>query len=278
MTDSPRNGATEERLHGGNQTDGVVRVGDTVRRPSQPWSPAIQVLLDHLDAAAPGIAPRSLGRDNHGRDIFSFAEGETGHYPLAPHMRGDDALVAAARLLRRYHDATVELADRTDLPWSYIDPDLRHREVICHNDVAPYNVLYRGAVPATLIDFDHAGPGPRVRDIAYAVYRFAPLASDASCRTFGWDIPPDRGRRAGLFIDAYGLGVEDELIPTAMKRIRDLRDAILDLVMTDPERVRTHIREDHVGAYNGDLLWIATHCRELGAALGDIARSQATRS
>ena len=39
-----------------------------------------------------------------------FVEGETGHYPLAGYMRSGASLVGAAKLLRRYHDATVATA------------------------------------------------------------------------------------------------------------------------------------------------------------------------
>jgi len=31
----------EVPLEGGNMTGGVVRVGDTVRRPAGPWTPAV---------------------------------------------------------------------------------------------------------------------------------------------------------------------------------------------------------------------------------------------
>ncbi|PWK91658.1 hypothetical protein C8D88_1011697 [Lentzea atacamensis] len=37
----------EERLDGGN-AGGAVRVGDTVRKPAAPWTPAVHELLDHL--------------------------------------------------------------------------------------------------------------------------------------------------------------------------------------------------------------------------------------
>ena len=43
----------------------MVRVGDTVRRPAGPWTPAVDALLRHLeDVGFPG-APRALGRDRH---------------------------------------------------------------------------------------------------------------------------------------------------------------------------------------------------------------------
>ncbi len=249
----------EVPLDGGNQAEGVVRIADTVRRPAQSWSPAIRVLLVHLETAAPGISPRSLGTDDQGRDVFSFEAGTVGHYPLDDAMRGEAALLAAARLLRRYHDATVELVHRGDLPWQYRDPDTARREVICHSDVAPYNVVYRDGLSAVLIDFDHAGPGSRLRDVAYAIYRFAPLASDASCRDFGWDTPPDSIARFRAFLNAHGPFNREGIVAMAESRVRDLRDDILHLAETDPDRVATHLAEDHVGSYNRDLAWIATN-------------------
>lgn len=263
----------EELLHGGNQAVGVVRVGDTVRRPSQPWSPAIRVLLEHLHAAAPDIAPAPLGTDDRGRDVLSFVAGDIGHYPLDAAMRSDESLAEAGHLLRRYHNATIALVSRTDLPWQYADPDPARHEVICHSDIAPYNTVYRDGRPVALIDFDHAGPGPRLRDIAYAAYRFVPLASDRSCRDFGWDTPPDRIERLRRFLDAYGPFDDRGLIAMSERRIRDLRDDILHLAATDPDRVAVHLEEDHVGSYNSDLAWIAANRAALERAL---ARDDAT--
>lgn len=268
MPDHTLDSQPETPLHGGNQTGGVVRVGDTVRRPAQAWSPAVRVLLGHLHAVAPGIAPEPLGVDELGRDIASFLDGDIGHYPLDAAKRSDDTLVAAARLLRRYHDATTALASRMDLPWQFADPDPTRHEVICHSDIAPYNTVYRDGCPVALIDFDHAGPGPRLRDVAYAAYRFVPLASDQSCRDFGWDSPPDRTGRLRRFLDAYGPFDDRGFIAMVERRIRDLRDDILYLAQTDPERVRVHLKEDHIGSYNGDLGWIAANREALSRALG----------
>lgn len=260
-------------LHGGNQTEGVVRIGDTVRRPAHPCSPAIRVLLDHLHATAPGIAPRSLGVDDEGRDMISFVEGDTGHYPLVGYMRSQESLLATARLIRRYHDATSGLTQRLDLPWQNVEPNPNRREVICHNDIAPYNIIFQDGAPAVLFDFDHAGPGPRLRDIAYAAYRFAPLASDQSCRDFGWSSPPDRIGRLRRFLDAYGPFDDRGFIAMVERRILDLRDNILHLAETEPERVRVHLEEDHVGSYNDDLDWIAAHRDVLNSTIGASATS-----
>jgi hypothetical protein len=57
----------ETPLGGGNMSSGVVRVGDTVRRPAGPWTPAVHALLAHLHAVGFHGAPAPLGIDQQGR-------------------------------------------------------------------------------------------------------------------------------------------------------------------------------------------------------------------
>ena len=66
----------EERLEGG-YADGAVRVGDTVRRPAGPWTPAVHALLSYLADRGFTGAPRPLGFDEQGREVLTFLEGET---------------------------------------------------------------------------------------------------------------------------------------------------------------------------------------------------------
>lgn len=66
--------AEELRLPGGN-VGGAVRVRDTVRRPTGPWTPAVHALLRHLDGRIEGV-PRVLGYDEHGREALSYLPGE----------------------------------------------------------------------------------------------------------------------------------------------------------------------------------------------------------
>ncbi|TQS46049.1 hypothetical protein [Cryptosporangium phraense] len=47
----------------GRVTQGVVRVGNTVRRPAGPWTDAVDALLLHLESVGFRGAPRALGRD-----------------------------------------------------------------------------------------------------------------------------------------------------------------------------------------------------------------------
>ena len=52
-------------------TDGVVRVGRTVRRPVRPHTPAVHALLRHLEAVGFDGAPRVLGVDARNRDAVT---------------------------------------------------------------------------------------------------------------------------------------------------------------------------------------------------------------
>jgi hypothetical protein len=56
----------------------VVRVGDTVRRPLHPWTPAVHALLRHLEALEFPYSPRVLGIDGEGGEILTFLDGESG--------------------------------------------------------------------------------------------------------------------------------------------------------------------------------------------------------
>lgn len=87
-------------LSGGN-ANRVVRIGDTVRRATGPWSPSGHALLDHLSRQGFGGAPQFLGTDKAGREILTFISGEVAgdRYPDVPFMWSDDALTGMARLL-----------------------------------------------------------------------------------------------------------------------------------------------------------------------------------
>src|SRR5262249_48054696 len=99
-----------------------------------------------------------LGTDDKGRDILSYIEGEV---PAELGWHRDEVLVAAAQLIRKFHDATVGLLDRqAGTP--------RRLEVVCHNDLSPCNFVFRAGIPIALIDFDTVAPGPRLRSVALA--------------------------------------------------------------------------------------------------------------
>src|SRR4051812_2999128 len=107
----------EQALTGGRTTDGVVRVGDTVRRPQTTNARFVHQLLIHFAQNGFVGAPRYLGMDEKNREILSYIEGSV---PTDLGEFSDEQIVTAARLLRAMHDATTGSALRGS------------SEVICH--------------------------------------------------------------------------------------------------------------------------------------------------
>ena len=137
----------EEMLTGGNSTT-VVRVDDTVRRTVGPWTTAVHQLLVRLRAEGVTEVPESRGVDEDGREVLSYIVGVVPGYPLSEWVWADTVLVAAAQLMRRIHDASTALVGE-DLVWQL--PTHHPAEVICHNDFAPYNLVFRNGQEAARI-------------------------------------------------------------------------------------------------------------------------------
>lgn len=193
----------EEVLGGGNLNQ-TVRVGTTVRRTTGFWTPAVHELLRHLEARGFEAAPRTRGLDDQAREILTYISGETDSSGDPAWVWTAAALVEAVRLIRRYHDVCLDFRPSTDVTWQAMVGAPTTGEIICHNDLAPYNTIYRDGLPVAFIDWDLAAPGPPLWDLAHAAWRFIPLYSDSSGR--GW--PSDLGvrvERLQLLCDVYGL-------------------------------------------------------------------------
>jgi aminoglycoside phosphotransferase (APT) family kinase protein len=203
----------EERSLGGNLND-AVRVGDTVRRTPGPWTPAVHALLRYLEEQG-FPAPRARGFDQQGREVLEYIEGEAHSgtlEPLPDHVMADAHVAGAGRLLRRYHDVVAGFRPPPSARWRLVAPG--PYEVICHNDWSPWNALMRGGKLEVMLDWDLAGPGTRLWDVANAAYCWAPLFTSH----FSVEIS-ERARRLRLFLDAYGLDDRSELLLTLRIRL-----------------------------------------------------------
>jgi hypothetical protein len=201
----PDEGA-EILLFGGTANRGqVVRVGDTVRRPQRPSSPATHALLRHLAEVGFTGAPRFLGIDELGREVLSYVPGTAITPPFPQWALTDEALASVAALLQSYHRA-VETFDWSPYVWPPSAPEAFRGELISHNDVNLDNVVFRGGRAAALIDFDLASPGSRLWDVAGAARLWAPLRPQHHID----DVRRARVlHRLRLFVDSYGLADED---------------------------------------------------------------------
>jgi aminoglycoside phosphotransferase (APT) family kinase protein len=228
MTAGNGSGATAgEALIGDGVTPGIVRIGDTVRRPVRPFTATIQAYLAHLHQAGFAAAPVPLGVDEQGREVLSYVPGDVPREPLPPETAGDDVLVALAKLIRRLHEASAGWTPPPDAVWFGLPgsgtvaaaaspPPDGEPELVSHRDYCPGNVVFRNGLPAALIDFDLAKPTTRLYDMVNALWWWAPLRDprDLGPAFAGADIP----RRVAVFADAYGMTAQQrqQVVPLAI--------------------------------------------------------------
>ena len=192
--------SAEVNLTGGRTTPGVVRVGETVRRPISANADFVHGLLRHLESRGFSRAPRFLGLDEQGREVLSFLPGEV---PRELGEVSDAQCMAAAKLLRLLHDATT-------------DCELRgSSEVICHGDPSPCNCVLVEGLPQGFIDFDAAHAGTRGDDLGYAAWLWLDIGNDELS-------PEDQGRRLSEFVSAYDPAAKWDalqLVQSAQRRL-----------------------------------------------------------
>jgi aminoglycoside phosphotransferase (APT) family kinase protein len=220
-----------------------MRVGDTVRRPAGPQSPFVRRLLALLEEKGVGAAPRFEGVDDQGRDVLTFHEGWVP--PNLEWRRWNDAqLVAAARIVRAFHDAT-EGSELT-----------AGSAVVCHGDLSPCNFVFVKGEPRYLIDFDRAHADTRKSDLAYMAWLWLVGVEDESA--------PSLEHRIGqlsLLLDAYGLDDREDFAAAIQAEQRE----ILALAVKPPTIVWVE----------AELAFVREHAARIDAAAA--AHSQTRR-
>ena len=228
-----------EQLISDGVTHGIVRIGDTVRRPLRPFSLTVQAYLAHLHDVGFTGAPLPLGVDEQGREVLSFVPGDVARWLPPEETAGDDVLAALARLIRALHEASAGWAPPPDAVWGGTPanqgrPTTARTELVSHRDYALGNVIFRDGLPVALIDFDLARPTTRVYDIVNALWYWAPLRDprDRSPALADADIP----HRVALFADAYGMTARQRavLMPLAVDVVRRYRQDSRDSAELDP--------------------------------------------
>jgi hypothetical protein len=199
-----RSAETEAPLTGGISTPGIVRVGETVRRPLKPDADYVQALLEHFEAAAFDGAQRFRGIDSSDRMILTYVEGF-----VPPHngfQLSEEAVRAGARLLRTVHDLTAGTRFAAC------------SEIACHPNLSQPNFVFRDMVPVAIIDWDGTGPGTRLENLAAFLWAFVHPA------VYGEGEPA--ARMLQIAADEYGWS-GNGLVDSMLEGVRDFQDIVL---------------------------------------------------
>jgi hypothetical protein len=249
----------------------VTRVGDVVVRPTNPHSPSIRALLDHLHDVGFDAVPRPLGAAPDGRERFTFIPGDVPFPPFPAWSLTDDALVRTAGLLRRFHDAQAGFVAPPHALWSDEMADPMGGPIICHNDVCPENVVFRDGVAVALLDFDFAAPGRALHDLAQLAKMWVPLDTDADAARWGRG-GLDPVHRLRVVADAYGLAPDrTEFLAVLGQLIADARTGgFVRRRIERGEQAFVDMAETMGGLerYERRCQWFEQHRQEFADALG----------
>lgn len=259
---------THEVPYDAANVETVVRVGDTVRRTTGPWTPSIHALLRHLEREGFSGAPRVLGFDDEGREILTHVAGVAGLRPWPAPVRSSDALISAGGLIRRFHDAVATFVPADDAVWRFGTGSTGGGEIVTHNDLAPWNTVYDGPRATALIDWDFARPARAIEDLAYAAWTYIPLRDDEHSLAIGFDRPHDRAARLDLFLGAYGLSDRRGFIDEVIQRKLLERRWVLELGAEGIEPWAKFLREGHADHVVYDIKWLERN----RAPLDDVCR------
>jgi len=194
----------DKGLAGGVANAGqVVRRGEFVLRPSNPYSETIHAYLKTLRGA--GFQGASLPVDTRedGRERLIYVEGDGAVPPFPDWAQSDNALASITRLIRSFHETSRKVGIPPG-PWSEEMADPDGGPIICHNDVCLENVVFRDGQAVGLLDFDFAAPGRPIYDLAAFARMCIPIDDPFDAERLGWTVN-DRPRRLRLVADIYAL-------------------------------------------------------------------------
>jgi hypothetical protein len=228
------------KLEGGN-LGGAALVQGTVRRQTGPWTAGVHALLRHLEAVGFARAPRVRGVDEQGREILTFLPGETvgNTRPWPAWAHADISIDGVASWLRDFHDAVADFVPEPGTTWRggvTWQPGM----IVGHNDAAPYNAAWSQRGLEGFFDWDWAGPGPVVTDLAFTVFAWAPLHVPSVLLGVGFSDLDGRRRRLERFLDVYGWqGTGNDVLDAVRARLQDhIADVQRLAAAGDPHFVR----------------------------------------
>jgi len=229
-----------------------------VRKQAGAATDGIDALLRHLDQVGFAGAPRSLGRDDLGRQVLEFIPGETAY--ALPTLTTSE-LHRIGRLIRELHDATESFqpSQRPAPQWQVAIPPDRE-DLICHHDLAPWN-LVRDGDRWVFIDWDGAGPGSRLWDLAYAAQSFIPLNPGGA--------PHLEGPRLLALADGYDLNDQQrQAFPALIAgHTRGMYDLLRESSLTGRQPWARLYAEGHGEAWGSAADYIEEHLDDWTAAL-----------
>lgn len=251
----------------GGRLGKIIKNSDKVVRPGNLWTVHVHSFLNYLLNNGFTNIPTPYGIDKNGNEVVSYVEGVVYNDGLPKRFLSDEVLVSVARLLRKYHDIGAGYIEKLTGDEIWMLEKQLPMEVMCHGDFAPYNATFVDGMVSGIIDFDTLHPGPRLWDIAYAVYRWISFVSPENPE-YSDDLE-EQIRKIKVFVDAYGLDENSrkELPAMMIKRIKSLISYMKEQAGLGNEDFARNIADGHMTLYQQDAEYISENKEKIASGI-----------
>ena len=197
--------------------------------------------------------------------MLSYVEGEPSLWPWPAVLRGEAGMHQVGRFLRDYHDAVADFVLPEPAIWQSGAQPLQAGEIVCHGDLNPSNWIWSGEELVGWIDWELAGPGVPLSDLANAAWTAIPLCPDEATVRLGFEWAPRRPARLAALAEAYG-ETDLESILAAVHRLQVREHArMLEFGNTGREPWRTFLERGLAERTLRDQQWLEAHWLALTA-------------
>ncbi|MEM6378785.1 MAG: aminoglycoside phosphotransferase family protein [Bacteroidota bacterium] len=206
----------------------VQRFGDTIHRPSYPWTETINHFLGHLHTKGIKEIGQSLGFHKDGKSVYTYLPGTAALRPWIGILKKEEGLVVLTNFLKRFHQAQADYKIPASAIWYTSNYDPQTGPIIRHGDFGPWNTIWQGQEFSGVIDWDFAEPGTVLQELAQLAWYTVPLSGESGWQEAGFSARPDFKARLQIICQTYGVSLHAllnaviELQNLEMKRLVEL--------------------------------------------------------
>jgi thiamine kinase-like enzyme len=234
----------------------VYKEGDMVKRPLEPWSKNIHLLLRHLKNKGLPV-PKVIKTDDK-YEYLEYIKGEQVH----PYKWTDEGLYEIGLLVKNIHKNINDFEYDKTIGWKkWYLRELGDPKIYSHGDI-PWNIITKNGKPIGLIDWECAGPIDPIIELARVCWLFPQLHDDDLKALYDLPSARKRGQQVKIILDAYEL---------ENRKRNDFIDKIMETIIceTAHEAIDETITFESIGKLwgmawrNRSLYWIVRNKKEL---------------
>lgn len=205
----------------------VRRIGNTIHRPSYPWTETVNDFLMHLHRKGLPEIGVPLGVHTNGKSVYTYLPGKAALRPWSAILKRAKGLELLSDFLLRYQEAQRDYKLPQNITWYVPEDCLQSGSIIRHGDFGPWNTLWQDQKLSGVIDWDFAEPGTALQDFAQLAWYTIPLRGESGWKEAGFENRPDFKARLQTICKVGNF------------HLKDLLEAVIDLQNLEMDRLMT---------------------------------------